>query len=66
MDGTSLNDAFRVLHARAIPTPETCRAAFHHDRTTAILSGLIVLGLVVSYCPQVSSSSAHWTVDRTR
>ncbi|KAL8276875.1 hypothetical protein RQP46_010703 [Phenoliferia psychrophenolica] len=52
MTGWSSDDGFRVLHARAVPSLETCQAAFHHDRTTEVLSSLIVCGLIISYLPQ--------------
>ncbi|KAK4058614.1 hypothetical protein OIO90_000058 [Microbotryomycetes sp. JL221] len=52
---------FAVAHARPLPSPSTCKAAFQHDRTTEILSACIVVGLIVSYVPQHYRIIAHRT-----
>lgn len=44
-----------ILHSRTIPSFETCNASFHHDGTAQFLSCCIVIGLIISYLPQVSS-----------
>ncbi|GAA5992488.1 hypothetical protein JCM10908_000845 [Rhodotorula pacifica] len=43
---------YAIMHARPVPSPHSCRAAYSHDTLTTVLSSLIILGLVVSYVPQ--------------
>lgn len=50
------------LHSRPVPSPATCRAAFKHDQTAQILSILIVIGLIISYLPQVSARGPSETM----
>lgn len=49
---TSPWPGMQLYHSRPIPSPHTCKAAYTHDRTSLVLSLLIVIGLVVSYLPQ--------------
>lgn len=46
-----------LMHARSIPSRETCQLAFKHDGPTELLSILIVVGLIISYLPQVRRCS---------
>ncbi|GAA6025893.1 hypothetical protein JCM11491_001727 [Sporobolomyces phaffii] len=57
---SAVSDPFAALHSRPIVSPQTCRAAFQHNRTGEILSVCIVVGLVVSYIPQ------HYRIIRHR
>lgn len=50
-----------LLHSLPVPSPKTCREAFVHDSTTEVLSSLIVVGLIISYLPQVSLFTGRTT-----
>lgn len=51
----ALSRSLSLLHSRPIATKDTCERAFQHDQTVQILSIALIVGLILSYVPQVSA-----------